>query len=419
MSFEWFIGLRYLKAKRKQTFISLITLISILGVTVGVMALIIVIAVMTGMQDHLREKILGINSHILILEYSDYGMEKYREVARKALSVPHVVSATPFTYHQVMLSAGNRVSGLVLRGVDPSTQGKVSDLEKYMVEGNIRFLDVASRAAESEGETQKSPEGIILGNELAKTVDVVVGDTVKVISPLGRMTPGGLVPKFKTFKVVGIFQSGMFEYDSGLAFTSIRSAQKFFQLGDHVTGVELKLDDIYRSGEVSEKLTRKLGFPYYTRDWVEMNRNLFSALKLEKIVLFIILTLIIFVAAFNIVSTLIMVVMEKGRDIAILKSMGATSRNIMKIFLLDGLIIGFLGTVVGCAGGLGVCHLLEKYRFIKLPSDVYYLDTLPVQVEFWDVFAISLAAILITFLATIYPSWNASRLDPAEALRYE
>ena len=262
-------------------------------------------------------------------------------------------------------------------------------------------------------------EGIVIGKDLARNLAVFLGDTIDVVSPFGRVTPTGTAPKVEKFRVVGIFDTGMYEYDANLALISIPAAQRFFSMGEMVTGIEIKVDDIYLADSVADKIHKMLGFPYWTRDWMEMNKNLFSALKLEKFGMFVILTLIIVVAAFNIIGTLIMMVMEKGRDIAILKSMGATEGSIMKIFMMEGLIIGVAGTIIGCIGGYTLCELLDTYHFIKLPSDVYQLDTLPVKMNPLDFLYISLSAVVISFLATLYPSWNASRLDPVEALRYE
>ncbi|RMF87054.1 MAG: lipoprotein-releasing ABC transporter permease subunit [Nitrospinota bacterium] len=406
MPYELEISLRYLQSKRKQMFISLITWISIGGVTVGVMTLIIVLAVMSGFEKDLRGKILGTNSHVVVLEHGNKGMARYQEVQKQVEQVPHVVAVTPFIYSQVMLTSESNVSGVVIRGIDPQQEGKVTDLVRNLRAGSLDRL---------EGEKP----GILLGKELAKVLQAFIGQEITVVSPLGRSTPVGMVPHMKKFRVAGIFDTGMFEYDYNLAYIALSEAQKFFRLGDRVTGLEVKIDDIYRAREVARAIEARLGYPYWTRDWMEMNRNLFSALKLEKITMFIILVLIVLVAAFNIVSTLIMMVMEKNRDIAILKSMGATRQSIMKIFMAEGLIIGVTGTLLGIGGGYLVCRLLEKYQFIKLPSDVYYLDRLPVNMQGLDFLLVSLAAILISFLATLYPAWNASRLNPVEVLRYE
>ncbi len=414
MSYEFFISLRYLKAKRKQAFISLITWISIGGVAVGVTALIVVISVMGGMQEDLRNKILGTNSHVIVLS-NEGGITKHQEIIKKIEGVPHVVSASPFIFNQVMLTSANSVSGVAIRGIDPDLESKVTDLSQRIKEGGLQFLKTPQKR---EGE-EIAVEGIVIGKDLARNLAVFLGDTIDVVSPFGRVTPMGTAPKVEKFRVVGIFNTGMYEYDSSLALISIPVAQRFFNITDMVTGIEIKVDDIYAADSVADKIHTMLGFPYWTRDWMEMNKNLFSALKLEKFGMFVILILIIVVAAFNIIGTLIMMVMEKGRDIAILKSMGATDRSIMKIFIMEGLIIGIAGTIIGCIGGYALCELLDKYHFIKLPSDVYQLDTLPVKMNPLDFLYISLSAIVISFIATIYPSWNASRLDPAEALRYE
>jgi lipoprotein-releasing system permease protein len=418
MKYEWFIGLRYLKAKRKQTFISIITIISIAGVMVGVMALIVVLAVMSGFEKTLKEKILGTQAHLVLLKASQEGMDHYEEMAKKVQEVKGVVSAGPFIFSQVMLSSESNVSGVVIKGIDPDRVGKVTELAHNMKAGRLQDL-------KGRGESESS--GVILGIELAKHLGVSLNDVIQVISPLGTMTPMGMMPKMKHFRVVGIFYSGMYEYDNTMAYVSLESAQKFFSMGARVTGIEIKTNDIYKVKEIGKEIRQKMGFPFWTKDWMEMNRNLFSALKLEKIAMFIILVLIVLVAAFNIISTLIMVVMEKHKDIAILKSMGVPSKGILKIFVIEGGVIGVVGTVFGTLLGLGAAFNLEKitefvenlFGFKILASDVYYIDKLPSQVNPMDIGLIVITAILISLLATLYPSWRASRLDPAEALRYE
>ncbi len=407
MYFEWFVSLRYLKAKRRQGFISLITIISIGGVMVGVMALIIVLAVMTGFSHSLRDKILGINSHIVIQKL-DADFSDYAVVTEKLAGMDHVTGVTPYVYAQTMITAGDGGTGAVLRGIDPGTVGRVLKLRKYLVAGDIDAL--------ASGDQRTPP--IILGRDLALQLGVGLGDAVRLILADGPLTPIGIIPRIQTCRVAGIFESGMYEYDSVFAFVSLRTAQRFLDLGESVHGLELAVDDIYQAGAIARRIVGQLGLQYMARDWIRSNKNLFSALKLEKTALSIIVALIVIVAAFNIISTLIMMVMEKNRDIAILKSMGASSSAIMRIFMLEGLIIGVTGTVLGVAGGLFTCDLLKKYDFIKLP-DVYPMSTLPVQVVPADVVLIAAAAVIITLLATVYPSWQAARIAPARTLRYE
>ncbi|MBM4347364.1 MAG: FtsX-like permease family protein [Deltaproteobacteria bacterium] len=389
MRYEWFIGLRYLKAKRKQTFISIITVISIAGVMLGVMALIVVLSVMNGFQQTLKEKILGTQAHIVVLKASEKGMDHYEEAIQKVEGVKGVISAAPFIFKA----------------------GRLEDLK-------------GDRAKEGK---EKDLPGIILGVELAKHLSVTVNDPIQVISPLGTMTPMGMMPKMKRFLVKGIFYSGMYEYDNTMAYVSLESAQKFFAMEGRITGIEIKTEDIYQVKEIGREIRKTMGFPFWTKDWMEMNRNLFSALKLEKIIMFIIVVLIVLVAAFNIISTLIMVVMEKNKDVAILKSMGAPSTSILRIFVIEGGVIGFFGTILGTIAGLLIAFNLEKiidflensFGFKILARDVYYIDKFPSQVNPLDVSLIVITAILISLLATLYPSWRASKLDPAEALRYE
>ena len=419
MSFELFICLRYLKAKRKSTFISIITFISTAGVTLGVMALIVVLAVMTGFEEDLKEKILGTNAHIVVVR-NGAPMEEYHQVMENLKGMKGVLAATPFIYNQVMLSTGKNVSGVVLRGIDVPTDKQVTRLSRSVVDGTIDNLEPKAGAPDSL-------PGLLVGKELAKHLHLSVGDKINVISPMGNITPLGMMPKMKPFRITGIFNTGMFEYDSTLAYVSLHQAQAFFDLDDTVTGIQLKVEDVYNTGELAAAINRTLGIDYYARDWMQMNKNILFALKTEKIVMFIILTLIVLVAAFGIASTLFMVVMEKTRDIAILKSMGATGRSIMKIFVMEGLIIGVIGTITGVASGLLVALNLEPiiYFIQKITGqnffskDIYYLDRFPSMVVTSDVVLISVTAVLISFVATLYPAWQASRMLPAEALRYE
>ncbi|GFE58105.1 lipoprotein-releasing ABC transporter permease subunit [Geobacter sp. AOG1] len=424
MPYELFIGLRYLKAKRKSAFISIITVISTAGVALGVMALIIVLAVMTGFEEDLKEKILGTNAHIVVLKTGG-GIDEYPPVMERLKKFPGVVAATPFIYNQVMLSTGKNVSGVVLRGIDTHTDAQVTNLHKTVVEGKLSNLDspVPSPYAKSEPPLP----GVVIGKELARNLNLYLGDKVNVISPLGNITPLGMVPKLKPFRVVGIFNTGMYEYDTTLAYVSLSEAQNFLGLGSAVTGIQLKVADVYKTGELARTINRELGFPFYARDWMQMNKNILFALKTEKMVMFIILTLIVLVAAFGIASTLFMIVMEKTRDIAILKSMGATGRSIMRIFVFEGLVIGVFGTAIGVLGGLVVALNLQPIvdviqrltGFELFSKDVYYLDHFPSQVVPSDVLLISVTAVAISFVATLYPSWQAARMAPAEALRYE
>lgn len=420
MPFELLIGLRYLKAKRKSTFISIITFISTAGVMLGVMALIIVLAVMTGFEEDLKEKILGTNAHVVVVR-NGAPMEDYRQVMQKLKGFKGVTAATPFIYNQVMLSSGKNVSGVVLRGIDVTTDRLVTGLSKSVVGGSIDRLEPKMGAGDD------GLPGLLLGKELAKHLNLLVGDKVNVISPMGNITPLGMMPKMKPFKVAGIFNTGMFEYDSTLAYVSLGQAQSFFDLGDTVTGVQLKVADVYNTGELARSINLTLGSDFYARDWMQMNRNILFALKTEKVVMFIILTLIVLVAAFGIASTLFMVVMEKNRDIAILKSMGATGTSIMKIFVLEGLVIGVIGTILGVFSGLLIALNLEPIINVIqkitgqnfFSKDIYYLDRFPSLVVTSDVVLISVTAVLISFIATLYPAWQASRMLPAEALRYE
>jgi lipoprotein-releasing system permease protein len=425
MGYEFFISLRYLRAKRKQVFLSIITFISIAGIFLGVAALIIVLAVMNGFETELRNKILGINSHIVLMEYTG-PVKDYAAVQKKVEAVEGVVASTPFIYSQVMMKSGGHVNGVVLRGLDPETALKVINLGK-LVEGNLDYLSNKGRSAVRLTPNLADMPGIIVGKELAKNLGLSLFEPVDIVSPMGIATPMGMIPRVKRFLVVGMFDSGFYEYDASLAFTSLKDSQEFLNMPGLVTGLEIKVGDIFAARTIAENIEKKLGFPFWVRDWMKMNKNLFAALKLEKRVMFVILTLIVLVAAFNIISTLIMVVMEKSKDIAILKSMGATSLSIMKIFILQGILIGAVGAFLGCVGGLAVALNLERislfvektFGFKILPGDVYYLNALPSQVNYGDVAIIVVATMLISFLATIYPSRQASRLDPAEALRYE
>jgi lipoprotein-releasing system permease protein len=405
--YQFLIALRYFRSKKRHKGISLNTFISIAGVALGVLTLVTVLSVMSGFHEDLQEKILGVNAHIVTLSFKGR-ITDYAGIRKKIKEIDGVVDAAPFIYGQVMLRSGDRASGVVVRGIDPVEGTGTIDILNNLKSGSVNGLR----------EVMKVP-GLILGRELMRNLGLFVGDEIEMVSPVSEVGPLGMIPKMKKFRVAGFFEAGMYEYDSSLAFINIKEAQKFFNYGDSVTGIEVKTNDLYSAGKLSEEIELMLGPPYYARDWMQMNRNLFSALKLEKIVMFIILTLIILVASFNIISNLIMIVIEKAREIAIIRTMGATGKGIMSIFIIHGLIIGISGTVIGVSGGYILCELLKTYRFISLPGDVYYLSYLPVKMNLFDFAVVPLSAILITLVATIYPSWQAARLDPVEPLRYE
>lgn len=394
MRYEYFVSLRYLLAKRKEKFISIISTISILGVAVGVCALIVVIGVMAGFDNDLRDKIVGTNSHLVIEK--EGGIEDPNSVIERINVFPHVIAASPFLNGQVLIVYGNQTNSIILRGITPSEEIKVTRIGEYIKKGSIKNL---------------KGEGILIGSEFANKFNLDVGDAVPIISPFDG--------KIRNFKVVGIFNSGMYDYDLNLAFVELRRAQELYGMETKVGGVGVKIDDVYLAEDLKMRMQRELGFPYWVRSWVDLNRSLFSALKLEKLAMFVILSLIIIVACLNIISTLIMVVMEKTKDIGILKAIGATNRSIMAIFTLEGFLIGTIGTILGVASGLGLSYLLEKYQFIQLPRDIYYIDRFPVDVQFGDTVAIVIAALMISLLSCIYPAWQASRLNPVDALRYE
>ena len=408
MAFELFIGQRYLRAKQKQAFISLITILSTAGVTVGVMALIVVIAVMSGFESDLKSRILGGQAHVVVMRYGD-AFTDYKRVMEYLEDVDGVMAASPVIYSQVMLRSTSGVSGAVLRGIEPETAGNV-----------IKTLANVSLRPTPANEKDPVSPGIILGRELAKSLRVNEGDTLYLISPRGMLSPIGHVPAMKQFQVAGFFESGMYDFDGTFAYIHLEDAQRMLRMPQSVSGIELRVKDIYKAREIADQITADLGgFPYSAWDWIRKNQNLFAALKLEKIAMFIILTLIILVAAFNIASTLIMMVMGKTRDIAILKAMGATDKSIMKIFVFNGMVIGTVGTALGVGLGFLLCSLLKQYSIVELTGDIYYFTTkLPVKLESFDVITIVSAALVICFLATLYPARQAAKLDPVEAIRY-
>jgi len=411
MTYEYFIGRRYLMAKQRQTFISLITLLSIAGVMVGVMALIVVIAVMSGFESDLKSRILGGQAHVVLLRHGGTFTD-YSAIMRRVEETPGVEAATPFIYTQIMLRSADGTSGAVLRGVHPESAGRVIP--------SLKGVSFENGNKENRGpDVGVSIPGIVLGKELAKNLGVQKGDVVHLISPKGMLSPMGHLPAMRRFTVVGFFESGMYEYDGTFAYIHLEEAQRLLRMPEAVTGIEVRVKDVYGAREVADRIVDKLGFPFWTRDWMQMNRNLFTALKLEKIVMFIILTLIVLVAAFNIASTLIMTVMEKTRDIAILKTMGATDKSIHKIFVFKGMVIGTMGTLLGMISGFILCAVLKRYRIVELTGDIYYFTTtLPVKLELPDVLGIVFATLVICFIATLYPSRQAARLNPVEAIRY-
>jgi lipoprotein-releasing system permease protein len=423
LPYEIFVGLRYLRAKRRNRTISLNTVVSIAGITLGVAALIGTVGIMTGFKEDIQAKILGTTAHIIVQDRIKDGMSDYDPVTKQVVTVPGVVAATPFVLKQVLLTTQTGVQGIVIRGIDPQREGTVTELAKNLSTGQLADLSRPVKVKQSPIDDPTSPAvetekpGIILGKELALRLGVFVGDTVNVVSPVGPISAIGMVPKIRTFALVALFQSGMFEYDSSLAYIDLAEAQKFFNMGQTVTGIEIKVTDVFRAAETARSVEQSLGFAYGARDWMQMNRNLFSALKLEKTMMFLLLVLITIVASFNIVSTLTMIVTEKQKEIAILKAMGATRKSIRRIFMLNGLIIGLSGTAIGIPLGYAFLWLIQT--FWTFDPSVYYISRIPVHVQAMDVFLVAGSAIVISFAATVYPSLQAAKLEPVAALRYE
>ncbi|MBS1191841.1 MAG: Lipoprotein releasing system, transrane protein, LolC/E family [Rhodocyclaceae bacterium] len=411
--YELLIGLRYTRAKRRNHFISFISLISMLGIGLGVAALIVVLSVMNGFQKELRTRILGVASHIQITGVGG-DLADWPQVAAEASRHPEVRAAAPFIQSQAMFAVDNGVRGALVRGIRPDLEEGVADFAGHMQSGKLEDL--------KPGEF-----GVILGAELARALRVLVGDKVTLIAPQGTVTPAGLVPRLKSFKVVGIFEVGMFEYDNGLALINLEDAQKLYRMDDRVSGVRLKLDDLFQAPRVAREIARMLTADTYIYDWTKSHANFFRAVQIEKNMMFIILSLIVAVAAFNLVSTLVMAVTDKQADIAILRTLGARPRSIMAVFVIQGAVVGFIGLGLGIIGGVAlalnidvVVPAIERLFGIHfLSREVYYISELPSELQWSDVWGVTAISFVLALLATLYPSWRAARVNPAEALRYE
>ena len=408
LPYELFIAMRYLLAKRKQAFISLISFISVLGVAVGVMAVLIAMALMTGLQKELRERIVGSSAHVYVFKVKD-GIQDIPAEVKKLTAIPRVTGAAPAAIGKGLLTSGmDQRAAVTIKGVDPALEANVTDIRAAIREGTLDAI----RSGPEE------MDGIILGIDLAATLEVKVGDAVRLLTPDQVLTPFAPMPRTRAFKVVGIFSLGLFEFDSEYALVDLPVAQRVFGK-DQPDFIQVRLDDMFASREVAEDIPRRLGDDYATQDWAQMNKSLFSALWLEKMAISITIGLIIMVAALNIIATLVLLVMEKSRDIAILKTMGTSAASIRRIFMLQGLIIGLVGTAAGAAAGCTLIFILDRYQLIRVPIDVYQISFVPFTLLPLDLVAVVAAAILICFVATIYPSRQAAKLDPAQALRYQ
>jgi lipoprotein-releasing system permease protein len=437
MRFEFFIASRYLRAKRKQAVIGVITGISIAGVAAGVASLVIALAVNNGFRQDLQDRLLGSTSHVNLLRTMGDGIRDWRPLMERLEKQPHVIAAAPDIYEQVLISIGSNARGAVLKGINPQDERRVSDLLDSVKEGSAKELEQNSSNGESAGDgahaaEDSSPDSlaavrqrqaamppIILGSEMANELGAKVGGTVLVTSPQGELTPFGMVPKYVRFRVVGIFDSGFYDYDSSWAFTSLSAAQRLFALGDVIQIIEFKIDDIYKAPQIGDQLEQAAGPGFMTTNWMQQQKPLFHALKLERLVTFITVGLIVFVAALNILISLVMMVMEKTRDIAVLMSMGTKKSQVRKIFVAQGALIGVVGTAIGLVLGYVLSYLGGHYHVFALAPEVYSIDYVPFAPRVIDGILVAIVAIGTSLVATIYPSWSAARILPAEALRYE
>jgi lipoprotein-releasing system permease protein len=442
MRFELFIATRYLRAKRRQAFIGIITVISIVGVAAGVASLIVALAINNGFRQDLQERLIGSTSHVSLLRVADDGIKDWPPLLDRLSKQPHVVAAAPAIFEQVLISRGPRARGAVLKGMIPSYERRVGDLLNSVKEGSAAALEVApssentsqpeTKSPLTNGTPSESPDSlasvynrlaqmppIILGKDMADNLGATVGSEVLVTSPQGELTPFGMVPKYSRFRVVGIFNSGFFDYDSSWAFTRLSDAQRLFGLGDLISVIEFKVDDIYQAGTVSHELEEAVGKGFMATNWMEQNKALFHALRLERLVTFITIGLIVFVAALNILISLIMMVMEKTRDIAVLMSMGTRQSQVRNIFIAQGVLIGVIGTAIGLVLGFAISYAGGHYHMISLSPEVYSIDYVPFAPRLMDGALVALVAIGVSFVATLYPSWSAGKTLPAEALRYE
>ncbi|HXY51515.1 MAG TPA: FtsX-like permease family protein [Terriglobales bacterium] len=432
MRFELFVAKRYLRAKRRQAFIGIITAISIAGVAAGVASLIIALAINNGFRQDLQQRLLGSTSHVNLLRIQSDGIKDWPPLMARLAKLPHVVAAAPAIYEQVLISRGPRARGAVLKGMIPADECRVSDLLNTVTMGSANALNPSANPPANNTKVPPSPDDlqsvenrvaamppVILGKDMAADLGATVGSVVLVTSPQGELTPFGMVPKYNRFRVVGIFNSGFYDYDSSWAFTRLSDAQQLFGLGDLVSVLEFRVDDIYRAAAVGHGLEKAAGPGFMVTNWMEQNKALFHALRLERLVTFITIGLIVLVAALNILISLTMMVMEKTKDIAVLLSMGTRKSQIRRIFVTQGVLIGILGTAIGLLLGFALSWAGARYHFLALAPEVYSIDYVPFAPRLTDGFLVSLVAIGISFIATLYPSWSASRILPAEALRYE